>query len=84
MIRGKLYDQVKVVRLDLRFVRGSVSYDRAAFFAAMNYYISALGIGLSTCGTKYSAARICSVSGIYINVKRASTGYPLRGHAPDH
>jgi hypothetical protein len=71
MIRGKLYDQVKVVRLNLRFVRGSVSYDRAAFFAAMNYYISTFGIWLSTCGTKYSAAWICSVSGIYIHVERA-------------
>ena len=42
----------------------------AAFFALMDDNVSALGIGLCLDCAENSAAGICTVTGVYVNVKR--------------
>ena len=71
MICRKLYYQIKIVSLNLCLVSGSVPDNSTAPFTSVNNYIATLWIRLGAGGTKYSAAGVCPVSGIYINVKRA-------------
>jgi len=52
-------------------VGGFVADCRAATLAFMDYYISALGVGLGFYRTENSAAFVCSVAGVYIDVERA-------------
>ena len=48
-----------------------VAYDFATLVTAVNYDVAALRIGQGTDRAEYSAALVCSVTGIYIHVKRA-------------
>ena len=52
-------------------MRCLVANNRTAALATVNYDISALGIRLCLDGAKNAAAGVCSVAGVYINMKRA-------------
>ena len=67
---GKLDYKIHIVGLNLSLVGGLVSHYLAALFTAVNYYITAFGVGKRSYRAQNSAARICSVPGVYINVKR--------------
>ena len=51
-------------------MRCLVANGSAAFFAAVDYYISPFCIGLGFNWAQNSAAGVLSVPGVYINVKR--------------
>ena len=71
--RGECDDQIKVVGLYLSLVRGAATRDAAAFFTAMHKHVAALGVGLGADGAQGTAALVCSVTGIYVNVQRIKT-----------
>ena len=71
MISGELDYQIEIVGLDLGLVSRLVAYGCAATLTAVKNDISALGIGHRACRTEYSAAGVCTVAGVYINVERA-------------
>ena len=48
-----------------------VSHGLTASFASVDDYIALLGVGKSLNGAKDTAAAVCSVAGVYVNVKRA-------------
>ena len=48
-----------------------VSNDLAATLASMDYYISLFGVGKRSYGAQNSAAFVCSVARVNVNVKRA-------------
>jgi hypothetical protein len=50
-------------------VGGLVSYHRAASIASVDNYVSLFRIGLGADRAENSAAIVCSVAGVYINVK---------------
>ena len=68
---GKSYQKVVVIRLYLCLVRRLVSYRLAAFVTAVNYDITLFGVGSGLYRAQNAAAIVCSVTGVYINVKRA-------------
>jgi len=65
---GQLYQKVGIIRLNLCFVGSLVAHDLAAFFAFVHYYIAPFCIGERSYGAENSAAGICSVPRIYVNV----------------
>ena len=67
---GELYYELGIVGLNLCLVSRLVSYDLSAHLAPMHDNISAFRVGNSSYRAQNSAARICSVPGVYINVKR--------------
>ena len=69
--RGELDYKLHIVGLYLCLVCRLVSYRLAAFFAAVDDNIAALGVGKRSYRAKYSAATVLSVTGVYINVERA-------------
>ena len=71
MISRQFDDKIEIVGLDLCLVSRLVANGGAATLTAVKNDISALGIGHRTCRTEYSAAGICTVAGVYINVERA-------------
>ena len=71
MHSGELDYKVHIVGLNLSLVRSLVTDGGAAFIALMYDDISLLRVGLSAYRAKNSAAIVCSVAGIYIDVKRA-------------
>ena len=71
------YYKVKIVRLILSLVRRLVAYGSTAPFAAVNDYITALGVGLRLYGAQNSAALVCPVSRIYVNVQRAKAEWAV-------
>ncbi len=54
-------------------MRRLVSHGSTAFFTSVNYDVSALRVGQNFYRTQNSAALICSVTRIYIYMKRAKT-----------
>ena len=74
---GKLYYEVGIVRLNLSLVSGFVAHGFSAPFAAVNDYITALGVGLRLYGAQNSAALVCSVTRIYVNVQRAKAEWAV-------
>jgi hypothetical protein len=71
VICRKLDYKVEVIGLHLCLVSRFVSRNLAAFFAAVDYYISFFCVGLCACGAQNASAGVCSVTGVYIYVKRA-------------
>ena len=69
--RCKLDNKVGVVGLDPCLVRRLVSYDLSALVASVYDYITALRIGECSYGAEYSAAFVCSITGVDIHVQRA-------------
>ena len=69
----KLYDEVYVIGLDLRFVCRFVSADGAAFAAFMDYDISFFRVRLRRYRVHDAAAFGGSVAGVYIEVERTKT-----------
>ena len=61
--------KIGVVRLDLCLVGGLVSDLLAALFAPVDNDIALLGVRERSYWTKYSAAGICSVTGVYVHVQ---------------
>jgi hypothetical protein len=68
VICSKLDYKIEIVGLNFCLVGGFVSYDLSALFTAMQYDITSLCIGLSSARSEDSAAGICSVSRVYVNV----------------
>ena len=83
---GELYEKIGVVGLYLRLVRRLIADDRAASLTAVNYDISLFRVGKGLDRAKYSAAVVCSVPRVYINVERAKAEGTMvaRGVAQGH
>ena len=69
--RSKLYQKLAVVGLYFCLVCRFVAHGSTAPFASVNNNKSAFGVGKCLHGAQNSAAIVGSVTGIYINVKRA-------------
>ena len=54
-----------------------VSDDGAALLAAVDYDIAALCVGERLYGAENSAAFVCTVTGVYINVQRAKAKWTV-------
>jgi len=74
---GKSYDKIDVVGLAFCFMSGAVSYHAPTLIASVDDDISALGIRLGAYGAKYSAAGVCPVAGVYVNVQRAKAEWAV-------
>ena len=68
---GEIYYKRDVIWLYLCFGGGAVSSDLAAFLTFVDYYKSLFRICFGCYRHKYAAACVCSVSGVYIDMKRA-------------
>ena len=66
---GQSDEQVRVVRLNLCLVRGFTADDGTAFFALVEDDEAAACIGLDPDRAKQSAAGICTVAGVDVNVQ---------------
>ena len=75
--RGETDYHIGVIGLNLCFVCRLVSYNCAAPVTAVNYDIAALGVGLCLNRAEYSAAGVCSVAGIYVNVQRTEAEWAM-------
>ena len=67
----KLYKKLAVIGLNLRILSSTVSYNSAAPLAPVYDDKAAARVGQRLYGAKYSAAGVCAISRIYINVQRA-------------
>ena len=83
---GKLYEKVGIVGLDFCLVGGFIADGCAASIASVNDDVSLFGVGLCPYRAEYSAAIVCPVTRIYINVKRAKAKRTViaRGIAKGH
>lgn len=70
-----------VVRLDLRLMCRAVSLYLAALFAFMNDDIALLRVRLHPDRAHDTAARICPVAGVYIDMERAKTARAMISRA---
>ena len=68
LARRQLYYQLYVVGLYLCVVGGAATAYLAALGTTVYYYVSLFGIGFGTYGFKQTAAFVCAVAGIYVNV----------------
>ena len=68
---GELDEQVGIIGLDLSVVCRLVADGGTAFFAAMDKNKSALRVGESLDRSEKTAAIVCPVPGIHVNVKGA-------------
>ena len=73
----QFYDKVGIVGLNFRLVSRLVSYRFTAFVTSVNYYVASLGVGKRPYRAKNSAAVVCSVAGIDIDVKRAEAEWAM-------
>ena len=71
--RRKLDEQVGVIGLDFCLVSRFVTDNRAATVALMDDDISLFGVGQGLDRAQDTAAIVCSVTGIYVNVQGAET-----------
>ena len=67
----QLDDKIGIVGLGLCFVCRLVSDGSSAPLTAVCDYVTALGVGLCADGTKYAAAGVLPVAGVYVDVQRA-------------
>ena len=65
--------QLDAVGLYLRLVRGAVAVKLAAFGATVNDHVPLFGVGLYAHGLHLTAALVCAVARIDINVQRPQT-----------
>ena len=80
----KTYKQRTVIVLCFCIERGAVSADLSAFLAAVYDYKSVLCVGLGAYGAHQSAALVCSVAWVYINVERAKAKGTVVSRAASH
>ena len=70
---GELDDEIHIVWLDLCLVGGTVAHRLTAFFAAVDYDVTALCVRQRLYGAENTAAVVCSVARVYVNVQGAET-----------
>ena len=70
---GQFYDQIDIIRLNLRLVGGFITSFRAAFFASADDHVTLLCIDLREDRLKNSTAIRSAIAGIYVKVQGMET-----------
>ena len=68
LARGELYYKLYIVGLYLGVMGGAATTDLAALGTTVNYNVALFGIGLGAYRLKQTAAFVCTVAGIHVNV----------------